>query len=238
MSPARAALQNDVVAACHVLDLDGQGSGLGGHVTAREPGARTFWCHGFGLAFDEVGADDLLHVDFGLHRLEGRWPVNPTLAFHAAIYAARPDVNAIVHTHADHVTALTASGQHVALVTQLASIFHDDLAALDEYDGVPTGASEGERIVAALGHNRALAMKNHGLVSVGATVGAAAIGALVLEACARVQLLALAGGPVSALPPAAAADAKRFLAAPQNTADRWAMLKRRAHRARPDFVPM
>jgi hypothetical protein len=45
------------------------------------------------------------------------------------------------------------------------------------------------------------------------------------------------GGPVSALPPAAAAAAKRFLASETNTLDRWNMLKRRAQRARPDRIP-
>ena len=98
------ALRLDLLCAYHVLDLEGQGSGLGGHVTARVPGENAFWCHAWGLAFDEVVIDDLIKLDFGLNKLAGHGKVNPTLIFHARIYAARPDVASVVHTHADHVT--------------------------------------------------------------------------------------------------------------------------------------
>jgi L-fuculose-phosphate aldolase len=230
-------LRADLVCAFHVLDLDGQGSGLGGHVTARVPGTETFLCHGFGLAFDEVGPDDLLHASFALDLLAGRGKVNPTLTFHGAIYRARPDVGCIVHTHADHVVALTATGTRFELVTQLAAILHEDWAFLDEYDGVILGSSEGEALARALGPRRALILKNHGLISVGASIGEAVIGAVVMAACARVQLDAMRGGAVSPLPPAGAASAKRFLTSDANTLDRWNMLKRRAQRARPDRIP-
>ncbi len=233
----RARLAADLVCAFHVLDLDGQGSGLGGHVTARVPGTETFLCHGWGLAFDEVGPDDLLHASFALERLAGRGKVNPTLAFHSEIYRAQLGVGCVVHTHADHVVALTASGARFELVTQLAAILHDDWAFLDEYDGVVSTASEGVTLARALGPRRALILKNHGLISVGGSVGEAVIGAVVMEACARVQLDALRGGAVSPLPAAGAAAAKRFLTSDANTLDRWNMLKRRAHRARPDRIP-
>jgi L-fuculose-phosphate aldolase len=234
---AAARLRADLVCAFHVLDLDGQGSGIGGHVTARVPGTESFLCHGFGLAFDEVGTDDLVHASFALERLAGRGRINPTLTFHTAIYRARPDVGCVVHTHADCLVALTATGARFELVTQLASILHDDWAFLDEYDGVILDSDEGEKLARALGPRRALILKNHGLISVGGSIGEAVIGAVVMEACARVQLDAMRGGPVSALPPAAAAAAKRFLASETNTLDRWNMLKRRAQRARPDRIP-
>ena len=232
-----AAIRADLVCAYHVLDLDGQGSGLGGHVTARVPGTETFLCHGFGLAFDDVGPDDLLHVNFALELLAGCGKVNPTLTFHSAIYRARPDVRCIVHTHADHVVALTATGTRFELVTQLAAMLHEDWALLDEYDGVILHSSAGETLARELGPRRALILKNHGLISVGASSGEAVIGAVVMEACARVQLDAMRGGTVSPLPPASAAATKRFLTTDAQTLDRWNMLKRRAHRARPDRIP-
>jgi L-fuculose-phosphate aldolase len=230
-------LREDLLCAYHVLDLDGQGSGLGGHVSARLPGASTFWCHAWGLAFDEVGIDDLLEVDFALNRRQGRGKVNPTLIFHSRIYAARPEVNCVVHTHADHATVLTAGGTPFAMVTQLAALLHDDLAFLDEYDGLVTADAEGDHLARALGSRRALLLRNHGLISVGPDIGTAVVGALVIEANCAAQLKAAALGPVRALPDAAAVHAKRFLGAPGNTLDRWNMLKRRAARARERFIP-
>ena len=99
---AAARLRADLVCAFHVLDLDGQGSGIGGHVTARVPGTESFLCHGFGLAFDEVGIDDLVHASFALERLAGRGKVNPTLTFHTAIYRARPDVGCVYRFESRH----------------------------------------------------------------------------------------------------------------------------------------
>ena len=230
-------LRTDLVCAYHVLDLEGQGSGLGGHVTARVPGEDAFWSHPFGLAFEEVKVDDLIKLDFNLNQLDGPGRVNPTLIFHSRIYQARPDVRCVVHTHADHVTALTATGTALALVSQLSSILLDDTAFLDEYEGLLVDQHSGDDLARALGAKRALLLKNHGLISVGASIGAAVIGAIVLEANAALQLKTMAAGGISALPRAAAAEAKRFLTTATNTQDRWAMLKRRAARARPAFIP-
>lgn len=231
------ALRLDLLCAYHVLDLEGQGSGLGGHVTARVPGENAFWCHAWGLAFDEVVIDDLIKLDFGLNKLAGHGKVNPTLIFHARIYAARPDVASVVHTHADHVTALTASGAPLAMVTQLSAILHQETAFLDEYDGLVLDQHGGDRLAHALGEKRVLLLKNHGLISVGTSVGAAVIGAIVVEANAALQLKVMATGSLSPLPDAAARDASRFLTSDTNTHDRWAMFKRRALRARPDRIP-
>lgn len=227
----------DLVCAYHVLDLEGQGSGLGGHVTARVAGEDAFWSHPFGLAFDEVTVDDLIKLDFKLNRLEGDGRVNPTLIFHSRIYQARPEVSCVVHTHADHVTALTATGVPLELVTQLASILLDDTAYLNEYEGLVVDQSGGDDLARALGSKRALLLKNHGLISVGASIGAAVTGAIILEYAAMMQLKVMAAGAVSALPRAAAEEAKRFLTTDTNTRDRWAMLKRRAARARPSMIP-
>ena len=102
-------LRTDLVCAYHVLDLEGQGSGLGGHVTARVQGEDAFWTHPFGIAFEEVRVDDLIKLDFNLNLQAGSGRVNPTLIFHSRIYQARPDVRCVVHTHADSVTALTTA---------------------------------------------------------------------------------------------------------------------------------
>ena len=227
------ALRADLVSAYHVLDHDGQGSGLGGHVTARESQAGSFYCHAFGLAFDEVTDTDLLHLDFSLERLSGRGRINPTLLIHSRIYEARPEVHCIVHTHASHVVALSATGARLAMLTQLSSILQDDLSYLDEYEGIVTGEAEGDVLARALGPHRALVLKNHGLISVGRTIGEAVIGAVVIEDCAAVQLKAMAtNASLSALPDSAARAAKQFLTTDQNTLDRWQMLKRRAQTQR------
>src|SRR5579885_158218 len=85
-------LKHDLLHAYHILDADGQSSGIAGHLTARRPGERTFWSHRWGLGFDEVTAGDLIEADFSLSTVRGEGRVNPTLNIHTQIYEARPDV--------------------------------------------------------------------------------------------------------------------------------------------------
>src|SRR5258708_5646870 len=82
------ALTRDLLHAYHILDSDGQSSGIAGHLTARLPGQRTFWSHRWGLGFDEVTMGDLIEADFNLATVTGEGRVNPTLNIHTQIYEA------------------------------------------------------------------------------------------------------------------------------------------------------
>jgi L-fuculose-phosphate aldolase len=227
------ALKRDLLHAYHILDADGQSSGIAGHLTARLPGARTFWSHRWGLGFDEVTYDDLIEADFELATVTGEGRVNPTLNIHTQIYEVRPDVGCIVHTHGKNALALGAAGSTLEPVTQTGAVFYDDIAFLDEYEGVVFGKSEGDTIAEALGRRRGVLLKNHGALVVGANVRAATIAMLVLEFAAEVQLKAMAAGPLSRLPEAAALQAKTFLVSPEVIDQRFEHQVRRIRRDRP-----
>lgn len=226
-------LRRDLLHAYHVLDADGQSSGIAGHLTARLPGARTFWSHRWGLGFDEVTADDLIEADFELATISGDGRVNPTLNIHTQIYEARPDVGCIIHTHGKNALALGATGATLEPLTQTGAIFYDDIALLDEYEGVVLGKDEGDTIAAALGPRRGVLLKNHGALVVGSSVREATIAMLVLEFAAEVQLKAMAAGPLSRMPEPAARQAKRFLLAKELTDQRFEHQVRRLLRERP-----
>jgi Class II Aldolase and Adducin N-terminal domain len=82
---------------------EGHESGLAGQLTARGPEANTYWTLPLGLSFGEANTDCWLLIDAQMQVLAGeafnglREP-NPATRFHLWVYAARPDVNAIVHT--------------------------------------------------------------------------------------------------------------------------------------------
>ena len=227
------ALRRDLLHAYHILDADGQSSGIAGHLTARLPGARTLWSHRWGLGFDEVTADDLIEADFELATVSGDGRVNPTLNIHTQIYEARPDVGCIIHTHGKNALALGAAGATLEPLTQTGAIFYDDIALLDEYEGVVLGKDEGDTIAAALGPRRGVLLKNHGALVVGSSVREATIAMLVLEFAAEVQLKAMAAGPLSRMPEPAARQAKRFLLAKELTDQRFEHQVRRLLRERP-----
>jgi L-fuculose-phosphate aldolase len=229
------ALKRDLLYAYHILDADGQSSGIAGHLTARLPGGRTFWSHRWGLGFDEITAGDLIEADFELKTVTGEGRVNPTLNIHTQIYEVRPDVCCIIHTHGKNALALTAAGAKLEPVTQTGALFYDDIALLDEYEGVVFGKNEGDTIAQALGARRGVLLKNHGSLVVGASVREATIAMLVIEFAAEVQLKAMAAGKLSHLPDAGARQAKSFLVSDAVMNDRFEHQMRRVRRERPQF---
>jgi L-fuculose-phosphate aldolase len=236
-TPELAALKHDLLCAFHILHRAGQGSGVAGHLTARLPGAQTFWTHQWGMAFEEVAAADLQEADFELNVVTGSAAINPTLHIHTRLYLARPDVTCIIHTHGKHVIALSALGMNLEPVTQTGAMFYDDCALFDEYDGIVLGKAEGDAIAEAIGKKRAVLLKHHGLLCVGDKIGQAVIGALTLEIAAEIQLMAMAAGTPHHLPREAALHAKGFLDSDETFGLRWAHLKRTVMRERPDKIP-
>ncbi|MFF4174610.1 class II aldolase/adducin family protein [Streptomyces sp. NPDC001750] len=178
----------------------GYEDGVSGHLTARDPEfADCFWVNPFGAPFDGITADELILVNGDGQVVEGQHHVNQAaFAVHAQVHRARPDVVAVAHTHSVHGRALSALGELVEPITQEACAFYEDHALYDAYTGVVVDAEEGRRIAAALGGRKAIVLRNHGLLTVGGTVDAAAWWFISLERCCQVQLAARAAGkPVS-----------------------------------------
>jgi L-fuculose-phosphate aldolase len=143
----------------------------------------------FGLGFDEIRADNLLLVDDDLNVLKGDGMPNPSNRFHLWIYRARPQVKAIVHTHAPHVSALSMIGVPLVVSHMDTTLFHEDCAWLREWPGTPIGDEEGRIISDALGDKRAILLAHHGQLAACETIEEAAILAMFIERAAKLQLL-------------------------------------------------
>ena len=171
-----------------------------------------------------------------LNVLQGTGEISPALDLHAAVYARRPDVNAVVHTHAVNALALASIGAPLAMIDQQASIFFEDIIFFNEHKGVFfDGEGEAGLVADALGDNRAALLKNHGIVVVGASVQEAVIGAQVLESAASVQVRAMAAGTLNPLPVPAARQSKKFLGQKDIFDWKFDYYARRVLRERPDL---
>lgn len=228
-------LLHDLVHAFQILAMDGQGSGISGHLTARLPGARTFWSIPYGYGFEEATADDLIESDFDLRTVTGTLPCNPTLNIHTEIYEARPEVCCILHTHSEASLTLGIVGSNLEPVTQSGALFYEDIVLFDEFDGIVLDKKEGASIASQLGSNRAILLRNHGSVVVGASIAETTIAAIVLEFAARVQLGAMAVGTPKLLPAAEIRQTKAFLQRPDVVDLRWKLLVRQARQHNPRF---
>jgi L-fuculose-phosphate aldolase len=224
--PALKASTPELLAACcRILATEGHESGLAGQVTARADKPKTWWTLQFGYGFDEATADRMVLVDEDLKPLSGGRP-NPGVRFHVWIYNKRPDVQAIVHTHAPHASALAATGTPLKTIHMDSAMLHGT-AHLPDWPGVPVADDEGRIISGALGKAKTILLANHGLLSAGASVEEAAYLAVFFERAARMQLLAMAAGGFKEVKPELAEEAREFLLQPSIVRGTFAYWARR-----------
>jgi L-fuculose-phosphate aldolase len=198
--------------ACRILAAEGHESGLAGQVSARAEKPGTWWTLEFGYGFDEATAGRMVLVDENLKPLSGGRP-NPGVRFHVWIYRKRPDVQAIVHTHAPYASALSCTSDFLKTIHMDSAMLHGS-AHLTEWPGVPVADDEGDIISGALGDAKTILLANHGLLTTGAYVEEAAYLAVFFERAARMQLRAMAAGGYREVGPELAEEARDFLLQP------------------------
>jgi L-fuculose-phosphate aldolase len=219
--PPREAL----AAASRILAREGHESGLAGQFTARGERPGTWWTLPLGVGFCEATPERMVLVDEDLKPLAGGRP-NPGVRFHVWIYRARPDVNAIIHTHAPWASALAATGKPLQIAHMDSAMLYGT-AHLPEWPGVPVADDEGRIISGALGAAKTILLSNHGLLTTGSSVEEATYLAVFFERAARVQLRAMAAGGVKELKPELAREARDFLLQPSIVRGTFAYWARR-----------
>jgi ribulose-5-phosphate 4-epimerase/fuculose-1-phosphate aldolase len=166
------------------------------HVSARVPGPEEhFLINAYGLLFEEITASSLVKVDLsGNIVMDTTWPVNPAgFTIHSAVHEARSDVACVVHTHTRAGVAVSAQAAGLLPISQ-ASLFPLISIGYHDYEGVALNADEKPRLVADLGRNTCLILRNHGLLTVGPTIADAFLAMYMLETACQTQLLAQSAG--------------------------------------------
>jgi L-fuculose-phosphate aldolase len=226
LAPLEMSPRDALAACCRILAREGHESGLAGQVTAAGEKPGTWWTLKFGLGFDEAAAENMVLVDEDLQPLSGG-RANPGVRFHVWIYRERPDVKAIVHTHAPYASALAATGQPLKTIHMDSAMLHGT-AHLPEWPGVPVADDEGRIISGALGSAKAILLSNHGLLTTGNSIEEATYLAVFFERAARMQLRAMAAGGIKEVKPELAEEARAFLLQPSIVRGTFAYWARRA----------
>jgi len=166
------------------------------HISARVPGpADHFLINAYGLLFEEMTASSLVKVDLeGETILDTPHLVNPAgFTIHSAVHAARADAGCVLHTHTRAGVAVSAQADGLLPISQI-SLFPFASLAYHDYEGIALNEEEKPRLVADLGSKRFLILRNHGLLTVGATIPDAFLYMYALETACQTQLLAQSGG--------------------------------------------
>lgn len=189
--------QEHLVAALRIFGRFGFGEGVAGHITVRDPEFPDhFWVNPFARSFRRLTVSDLLLVNHAGEVVIGHWPVNrAAFVLHAALHAARPEVQAAAHAHSPHGKAFASLGRLLDPITQDSCMFFDDHVLVREDGGkVVLEEEAGRRFADAFSRGKAAIHQNHGLFTVGHTVDEAAYWFIAMERSCQCQLLAEAAG--------------------------------------------
>jgi ribulose-5-phosphate 4-epimerase/fuculose-1-phosphate aldolase len=164
----------DLAAMFRLTNMMGWDDTVWNHITARAPGTdHTFFMHEMGLLYEEVKASNLIKVDEHGKVLEGPEKANTAgFIIHSAIHLNHPDAKFVFHAHPPSALAATALKDGIPHLVQDSSMLYGKVG-YHEWEGLSINKDERVRIAENMGDNKVLIMKNHGLLTVGATAGEA-----------------------------------------------------------------
>ncbi len=206
------ALKQQVAESSHILDHQGLAD-YHGHVSARVPGTRQFLIKPVLRAHNQITAEDILTVDMDEYKenYQSYWaplrdhrgvitsPIPPReTMMHVAVYEARPDVGAVVHTHQLIATAVGVGNVPIKPLYQQASPFAPETPIFPSPRLIVT-AEDGHAVADCLGDRTALLLQGHGVVVAGPEVDSAVVNTVYLERTAIMQIIATIVGTATPL---------------------------------------
>jgi L-fuculose-phosphate aldolase len=181
-----------VVIGSRVLAAAGQDDMIWGHLSARdERDPATCWIKSAGQGLGEVVPESVHRVDDAGTVLSGTGKVHLEHHIHSQIYAVRPDVGAVVHSHAESVVVFAATGEPLRPLGHEGTLFTPpDIARFTLTGDLIHTRDLGVSLADSLGKRNAILLRHHGLVTVGPDVPTAVLTAIFLEKACRMQLAA------------------------------------------------
>ena len=167
-------------------------SGASGNVSRRvaTPDGDLFAVTASRVPYHRFGLDDVLVVDAEIDPVVGDGiPSSESLA-HMAVYVARPDVGAVIHTHSVYASAFAVAAQPIPCILDEQIVMLGGAVAVAEY-GASASTQLANNAVAALGDRAAVLLKHHGVLGVGADLDEAVAVVDLVERVAKIRLLSM-----------------------------------------------
>lgn len=200
VSPEEWQIRVDLAACYRLAALHGWDDLIYTHISARIPNTEHYLLNGFGLAFDEVTASNLVKVDLqGKILDDSPFEINPAgFTIHSAIHEVRHDAHCVMHLHTNATIAVASLEDGLLPLSQY-SMFAMASLAYHDYEGLAVNHEEKQRLQADLGHNNFMLLRNHGGLTVGPSVGDAFMRMYDLHRACEIQLQIQATGQPSIL---------------------------------------
>ncbi|HWQ41982.1 MAG TPA: class II aldolase/adducin family protein [Desulfosporosinus sp.] len=170
--------------------------GTWGNISCRVPGEKYIAITPTGMSYDVLVPEDIVVLDLSGNNISGARKPSIEVSLHLAIYNAREDVQAIVHTHSAYATVMAAARKEIpGAVEDLVQIVGGNVR-VNEY-ALPGTEQLGINTVKAMEGRNAVLLANHGMLGVGRNLDEAFRVCQVVEKGAQITLLAqLMGGVV------------------------------------------
>lgn len=179
-------LRESIVAACKQLETTGLNRGTTGNVSCRE--ADHFLITPTGVPVDEITPSRIVAINFdgkviGIGKPSSEWQ------FHADILRARPEINAVVHTHSPYATALACLRENLPPFHYMIAIAGGDSVRCAPY-ALFGSDTLSQHAVQALTGRKACLLANHGMITLGRDLDEAMAIAIELESLCQQYLIA------------------------------------------------
>jgi L-fuculose-phosphate aldolase len=151
-----------------------------------------------GIPYRETTADDIVICSLSSRSvIDGSRTPSSELQLHSAVYAARPETGAVVHTHSPYATTLAVLRRPIPAVHYVISRLGTNEVPVVDYATYGTAELAQNAFAGLTGTTKALLLANHGTLALGDDLDEAALNARVLEILAATYWRALAvGSPV------------------------------------------
>jgi len=156
----------------------------GGTVCARDPQTGYVVVTPSGLDYERLKPDDMIVTDMDMNLVDGKFRPSVALNLWIGFMRARPELNAVVHTHSPYATAFSVVHQSIPVITETQADWFGQPVPVTRYLSVedpdfPTLPVE------IMGNGYAVLLGNHGPITVGKTLEHALERAVTLEEAAR-----------------------------------------------------
>lgn len=180
-----------ILQACRDMNALGINQGTSGNISVRVAGGLLITPSG--LPYDRIRPVDIVALDFagtasGVRKPSSEW------RFHRDILAARPEVGAVVHTHAMFATTLACLGKGIPAFHYMVAVAGGDDIRCAPYATFGTQALS-DNALRALENRQACLLANHGMIALGGDLDAAMAMAVEVETLAAQYWRALQIGP-------------------------------------------
>lgn len=182
-------------------------AGSSGNVSRRIPRAEgdLYVITASRVPYHRFGIDDVLVVDEDVDPVFGDGiPSSESLA-HMAVYAARPDVGAVIHTHSAYASAFAVAGKPIPPILDEQVVILGGAVAVATY-GASASDELARNAVVALDNRAAVLLRHHGVLGVGSDLEEAVAVVELVECLAKICVLSRSLGVESELPPEVVAE--------------------------------